>query len=50
MEVFSRLIDRAMEGNFLSGCNIGERGEEGLVFTHMLCADDTLIFYGAYRI
>ena len=35
MEVFSRLIGRAMEGNFLSGCIIGGRGEEGLV--HICC-------------
>ena len=46
MEVFNRLIDRAREGNFLSGCSIGGRGEEGLVLTHLLYADDTLIFYG----
>ena len=50
MELFSRLIDRAMEGNFLFGCRVSGRGEEGLVLTHLLYADDTLIFYGADRI
>ena len=50
MEVFSQLIDRAMEGNFLIGCNVGGRGEEGLVLTHLLYADDTLIFCGVDRI
>ena len=45
IEVFNRLIDRAMEGNFLIGCNVGGRGEEGLVLTHLLYANDTLIFF-----
>ena len=50
MEVFSRLIDRAMEGNFLTGCNVSGMGEEGLVLTHLLYANDTLIFCEADRI
>ena len=50
MEVLSRLIDRAMEGNFLFSCKVSGRGEEGLVLTHLLYADDTLIFYGVDRI
>ena len=50
MEVLSRLIDRVMEGNFLFGYKVSGRGEEGLVLTHMLYADDTLIFCGADRI
>ena len=44
MEVFGRLIDRAMEGNFLTGCNVSGRGEEGLVLTHLLYADDQIEF------
>ena len=50
MEVFSRLIDRAMEGNFLTGYNVSGRGEKGLVLTHLLYANDTLIFCGADRV
>ena len=50
MEVFSWLIHRDMEGNFWSGCNVGGRGEEGLVLTHLLYADDTLIFCGVDQI
>ena len=50
MKVFSQLIDRAMEGNFFTGCNVGGRGEDGLVLTHLLYANDTLIFCGADRI
>ena len=49
MEVVSRLIGRAMEGSFLFGCNISGRVEERLVLTHLLYADDTLIFCGAYQ-
>ena len=49
VEVLSRLIDRA-EGNFLFGCKVSGRGEEGLVLTHLLYVDDTLIFCGADRI
>ena len=50
MEVLSRLIDRAMEGNFLFSCKVSGRGEEGLVLTHLLYADDTLIFCGVDQI
>ena len=50
MEVFSRIIDRAMEGNFFTDCNVGGRGEEGLVLTHFLYVVDTLIFCGANQI
>ena len=45
MEVFNRLIGRAMEGNFMSRYKVSGRGEEGLVLTHLLYADDALIFY-----
>ena len=38
MEVFSRLIDWVMEGNFLTGCNVGRRGEKGAGFnTFVVC-------------
>ena len=45
-----RLINKAMERNLLSGCNVDGRGEEGLVLTHLLYVDDTLIFCGVDRI
>ena len=45
MEVFNRLIGKAMEGNFMSSYKVSGRGEEGLVLTHLLYADDALIFY-----
>ena len=40
------LLTGAMEGNFLFGCKVSGRGEEGLVLTHLLYADDTLISVG----
>ena len=44
MEVFSILIDNAASGGFLSSFNlIGRTGEEVQV-THLLFADDTLVF------
>ena len=44
MEVLSILLIRAMTGGFISGCNI--KGREGAVFSisHLLYADDTIIF------
>ena len=39
-----------MEGNFLSGSKVSGRCEEGLVLTHLLYVNDTLIFCGADRI
>ena len=47
MDILSRLINKAVEGNFLIGCKLGNRGEEGeedLVMSHLLHADDTLLF------
>ena len=46
MDVLSRLINKAMESNLLSGCKFGNRGEgeEELVLSHLLYVDDTLLF------
>ena len=46
MEALSGLIDRAVQGGFLSGCYIGKRNGEGMVISHLLYADDTLLFCG----
>ena len=44
MEVLSSLINRAVDGNYLSGIKIAnERGEE-VSISHLFYADDTLIF------
>ena len=45
MDILSRLINKTVEGNFLAGCKIRGRGEEEeLELSHLLYADDTLLF------
>eukprot|EP00261_Vitis_vinifera_P037702 XP_019078945.1 PREDICTED: uncharacterized protein LOC109123490 [Vitis vinifera] len=44
MEALSRLIHRAVEGGFLSGCRVDGRGGNGALVSHLLFADDTLVF------
>ena len=47
MEVLSILLCRVVVGGFLSGCSF--RGNEGSIFniSHLLFADDTMVFYKA---
>ncbi|RVX20225.1 Transposon TX1 uncharacterized 149 kDa protein [Vitis vinifera] len=47
MEALSQLLSHARNGNFISGFRVGGRGSEGLVVSHLLFADDTLIFCDA---
>ena len=47
MEALSYLIGRAVERGFLSGCRICGRNGEGVVISHLLYADDTILFCGA---
>ncbi|RVW96589.1 Transposon TX1 uncharacterized 149 kDa protein [Vitis vinifera] len=44
MEAFSVLIKKAVVGGFLAPCLIRGRGGEGVQISHLLFADDTLIF------
>ena len=44
MEVLSILLKRAMIGGFISGCNIKGREGVALSISHLLYADDTIIF------
>ncbi|KAL6331818.1 hypothetical protein AAG906_020162 [Vitis piasezkii] len=44
MEALSRLIHRAVGGGFLSGCRVNGRGGDGALVSHLLFADDTLVF------
>ena len=46
MEALSCLTDRAVEGAFISGCSIRSRTGEGMVNSHLLYVDDTLLFCG----
>ncbi|RVW26396.1 Transposon TX1 uncharacterized 149 kDa protein [Vitis vinifera] len=47
MEALSQLLSRARNEGFFSGFKVGGRGREGLIVSHLLFADDTLIFYDA---
>ena len=44
MEALSCLLRRAREGDFLTGLKVNGRGGEGLEVTHLLFADDILVF------
>ena len=44
MEVFSCLLRRAISGGFLSGWRVRGRGGEGILISHLLFADDILVF------
>ena len=44
MEVLSCLLKRAVEGNFIYGCRFGGRDDGEIVVSHLLYADDTIIF------
>ena len=47
MEALSCLIVRAIDGGFISVCRIGGSSGEGIVISHLLYVDDTLLFCGA---
>ena len=44
MEALSCLIAKAVEGGFLSGCSFGGREGDELTVSHLLYADDTILF------
>ena len=44
IEALSCLINRAVEGNYLSGSRIADGRWEDLSISHLLYADDTLLF------
>ena len=49
MEALSQLLNRAVDGNYLSGNKIAGRDGDGYVISHLLYADDTLLFCGASK-
>ena len=44
MEALSCLINRAVRGGFLTDCRLRGRGGNGIQVSHLLFADDTLVF------
>ena len=49
MEVLSALIRRAADGGFISGCKFWGRGRMKINVSHLLFADDTIIFCEARK-
>ena len=49
MEAFSHLLNRAVDGNYLSGSEITERDGVGTIISHLLYVDDTLLFCGGNK-
>ncbi|KAJ9681941.1 hypothetical protein PVL29_018030 [Vitis rotundifolia] len=49
MEVLSVLIGRAVEGGFISGCNIRRGRVRAVHSSHLLFADDTIVFCRAKK-
>jgi hypothetical protein len=47
MEAFSRMIKAMIDYNLISRFTVGARGSEQVLVSHLLFADDTLIFCGA---
>ena len=44
MEVFSCLLRRAISGSYLSSWRVRDRSGERILISHLLFADDTLVF------
>ena len=47
MEAFNCLIEHTIDGGFLSACRVGGREGQRVEVSHLLFADDTLIFCDA---
>ena len=49
MEALSSILKRVLQGGFLEGFMVGGRGGEGVVVSHLLFANDTLVFCDASK-
>ncbi|KAJ9699196.1 hypothetical protein PVL29_008009 [Vitis rotundifolia] len=49
MEVLSVLIRKAVEGGYISGCNIRRGNGPAAIISHLLFADDTIVFCEAKK-
>ena len=45
MEVFSCPFKRVVSGGYLSGWRVSGKGRNGIQISHLLFANDTLVFY-----
>lgn len=44
MEALSRMVQAAVGGGFLSGFQVGSGSDGAIIISHILFADDTLVF------
>jgi hypothetical protein len=44
MEALSRMLSAMVESELLSRCFVGSRNQEEMIVSHLLFADDTLLF------
>ena len=49
MEVLSRLLKKSEECNFIRGFQVGSANSVGVHISHLLFADDTILFCDASR-
>ena len=49
MEVLSRIMKKTQEGGFIQGFHVGSVNSTGIRVSHLLFADDTILFCDASR-
>ena len=49
MEVLSRILKKTEEGGFIQGFHASPTFSNGIRISHLLFADDTILFYDASR-
>ena len=49
MEVLSRLLRKTEESNLIRGFHVGEVNSVGVCISHLLFADDTILFFDAFK-
>ena len=49
MEVLSRILKKTEEGSFIQGFHVGLMNSTGIRVSHLLFADDTILFCDASR-
>ena len=49
MEVLSRILKKTEEGGFIQGFHVSPVNSTGIQVSHLLFADDTILFYDTSR-